>query len=113
MNNKFFDIYSVIGLLISIFAVGINYLLPEKIPTIYILIGLIILSGIFAFIIQLSFFISKFSGNGQELVTLKQKLNLSENRLNELEQKIKIQEEFNKLKEEIMELRNLYKYGKK
>ena len=59
--RKLFDTYGILGVLVSIFAIAINYLFLEDVPLIYFLIGLGTFSGLLAFIMQISFILSKFS----------------------------------------------------
>ena len=104
MAKKLFDIYSILGILVSILAVAVNYFVPGDIPTIYFLIGLGIFSGLLAFIIQISFVLSKFSDVEYKLTSLRDKFRKLDLEVSSLKQTFKTSEELNKLRLDIKEL---------
>jgi len=104
MAKRLLDIYSIVGLLISILAVALNYLSPKEIPLPYILIVLGISAGLVAFIMQISFILSKFSEVKSNFNNLIEKVQGLDSDVSLLKQTFKTEEALNKLKLDIKEL---------
>lgn len=104
MAEKQLDAYWILGIIISFLGIAINYIFPEEIPLIWLIIGLSMFSGLVAFIIQVSFVLSKFSDIDSRLKKFKGKIENLEAEMLSLKQTFKTEKELSKLKMDIKEI---------